>query len=186
MNKKHLKTWDKLWHDPLLSGIPWSDIEAMLVALGAEISEGNGSRVRIKIHGVRAVFHRPHPEDTTDKGAVKSMRRFLQAAGITEEVVEHDDEAKIFHGEVINTRDVITFEGESANEIEQAFRDSVDDYLAWCKEDGVEPEKPYSGTFTVRISPELHSRVAVAAKKEHVSINKLVENALMKETALVG
>lgn len=91
MNKKHLKTWDKLWHDPLLSGIPWSDIEAMLVALDAEISEGNGSRVRIKIHGVRAVFHRPHPEDTTDKGAVKSMRRFLQAAGITEEVVEHDE-----------------------------------------------------------------------------------------------
>lgn len=101
-------------------------------------------------------------------------------------MVEYDDEAKIFHGEVINTRDVITFEGESASEIEQAFRDSVEDYLAWCKEDGVEPEKPYSGTFTVRISPELHGRVALAAKKEHISINKLVENALMKETALVG
>ncbi len=63
----------------------------MLIAFGAEISEGNGSRVRIKLNDVRAVFHRPHPENTTDKGAVKSMRRFLQATGITKEVVEHDE-----------------------------------------------------------------------------------------------
>lgn len=91
MNKKQWKTWSKLWHDPVLSGIVWSDIEALLAALGAEISEGNGSRVRVKLHQVRAVFHRPHPENTTDKGAVKSVRRFLQAAGITEEVLEHDE-----------------------------------------------------------------------------------------------
>ena len=88
MNRKHWKTWDKIWHDPVLSGIAWSDIEAMLAAIGAEISEGNGSRVRIKLNGARAVFHRPHPENTTDKGAVKSMRRFLQEAGITKEVLE--------------------------------------------------------------------------------------------------
>lgn len=91
MNKKHLKTWNRLWHDPVLPGIVWSDIEAMLIAFGAEISEGNGSRVRIKLNDVRAVFHRPHPEKTTDKGAVKSMRRFLQAAGITKEVAKHDE-----------------------------------------------------------------------------------------------
>ena len=91
MNKKHLKTWNRLWHDPVLPGIVWSDIEAMLIAFGAEISEGNGSRVRIKLNDVRAVFHRPHPEKTTDKGAVKSMRRFLQATCITKEVVEHDE-----------------------------------------------------------------------------------------------
>ena len=91
MNKKQLKTWKKLWHDPVLSGIVWADIEAMLTALGAEISEGNGSRVRIKLNGVRAVFHRPHPENTTDKGALKSMRSFLQAAGITKEAVKNDE-----------------------------------------------------------------------------------------------
>lgn len=90
MNKKHLKTWDKLWHDPVLSGIIWPDIEAMLMAI-AKISEGNGSRVRIKLNGVRAVFHRPHPENTTDKGAVKSMRKFLQSAGITKEVLKNDE-----------------------------------------------------------------------------------------------
>ena len=60
-------------------------------------------------------------------------------------MVEYDDEAHIFHGEVVNTRDVITFEGESVQEIEQAFHGSVDDYIDWCREDGVEPEKPYSG-----------------------------------------
>lgn len=85
MNKKHRKTLQAIFHDPVLSDIGWSDIEAMLKALGAEISEGRGSRVRIGINGVRAVFHRPHPQKETDKGAVKSMRRFLKEAGI------HDD-----------------------------------------------------------------------------------------------
>jgi predicted HicB family RNase H-like nuclease len=98
-------------------------------------------------------------------------------------MVEYDDDAKIFHGDVINTRDVITFEGESVKEIEQAFHDSVDDYIAWCKEDGVIPEKPYSGKFTVRISPKLHSLIALAAKKEHISVNKLAEKALVREVS---
>jgi hypothetical protein len=91
MNTKQAKTWEKIWHDPVLSGIDWSDIESMFSALGAEISEGNGSRVRIKLNGVRAVFHRPHPENTTDKGAVKSVRKFLQAAGLNKESKEHDE-----------------------------------------------------------------------------------------------
>ena len=61
----------------------------MLTSIGAEISEGNGSRVRIKLNDGRAVFHRPHPENTTDKGAVKSMRRFLQSAGVTKEALKN-------------------------------------------------------------------------------------------------
>lgn len=60
----------------------WSDIESLLVALGAELNEGRGSRVRIYLNGVRAVFHRPHPEKETNKGAVISMRRFLLEAGV--------------------------------------------------------------------------------------------------------
>lgn len=65
------------------AGIPWADIEALLVNSGAEITEGAGSRVRIALNGVRAVFHRPHPRKDTDRGAVASMRRFLTEAGIT-------------------------------------------------------------------------------------------------------
>ena len=82
MNKKHQKILDQIFQNPVQSSIAWKDIEAMLKALGAEISEGNGSRVRIALNGVRAVFHRPHPHKETDKGAVISMRRFLKEAGI--------------------------------------------------------------------------------------------------------
>ncbi|EHJ10511.1 HicA protein [Crocosphaera watsonii WH 0003] len=64
------------------SDISWKDIESLLLALGAEISEGRGSRVRVALNGVRAVFHRPHPQPQTDKGAVASMRRFLTEAGV--------------------------------------------------------------------------------------------------------
>ena len=68
---------------PARASIAWRDIEALFVACGAEISEGQGSRVRVALHGVRAVFHRPHPQKETDKGAVKSVRRFLTEAEIT-------------------------------------------------------------------------------------------------------
>jgi HicA toxin of bacterial toxin-antitoxin, len=85
MNKKHRRTLQAIFEDPVKSGILWSDVERLLVTLGAEISEGRGSRVRIALRGVRAVFHRPHPRKETDKGAVVSMRRFLTEAGVTPE-----------------------------------------------------------------------------------------------------
>lgn len=82
MNKKQRKTLESIFRNPVSSSIPWSDIEALLAALGADRSEGNGSRVRFKLNGVKAIFHRPHPAPTTDKGAVKSVRRFLEEAGV--------------------------------------------------------------------------------------------------------
>jgi ABC-type phosphate transport system ATPase subunit len=82
MNKKHQKTLEQIFQNPVQASIAWRDIETMLSALGAEISGGNGSRMRIALHGIRAVFHRPHPKKETDKGAVVSMRRFLKEAGI--------------------------------------------------------------------------------------------------------
>ena len=82
MNRKHQKTLDRIVQKPERSDIAWKDIEALLVALGGEISEGRGSRVRIYLNGVRAVFHRPHPKRVTDKGAVSSMRRFLKEAEV--------------------------------------------------------------------------------------------------------
>jgi hypothetical protein len=71
-----------IFRKPVSSAIFWADIESLFVALGAELSEGAGSRVRVKLNGMRAVFHRPHPEKTTDKGAVASVRRFLENAGV--------------------------------------------------------------------------------------------------------
>jgi hypothetical protein len=82
VSKKHRKTLEAIFENPVRSNVAWSDIEKMLQALGAELSEGSGSRVRIALGGVRAVFHRPHPQKETDKGALMSMRRFLTEAGI--------------------------------------------------------------------------------------------------------
>ena len=82
---KHRKTLEEIFDVPVRPSIQWKDIEKMLIALGAEISEGKGSRVRIALNDVRAVFHRPHPRKETDKGAVVSMRRFLTTAGVTPE-----------------------------------------------------------------------------------------------------
>lgn len=82
INSKNIKTYKRIYQDPVQSNIDWKDIEALFEALGAEISEGAGSRVRVKLNGERAVFHRPHPESTTDKGAVKAVRRFLKNAEV--------------------------------------------------------------------------------------------------------
>ena len=68
MSKKHRRTLEAIFAEPVRANVNWLDIEAMLKAYGAEISEGKGSRVRIALHGVRAVFHRPHPRKETDKG----------------------------------------------------------------------------------------------------------------------
>ncbi len=82
MNKKNKNTLAAIFENPIRSDILWKDIESLLNALGAEISEGRGSRIRIVLQGVRSVFHRPHPRKETDKGSVKSMRRFLIASGV--------------------------------------------------------------------------------------------------------
>lgn len=81
----HRKILQAIFEDPVRSNILWSDVEKLLLALGAELSEGRGSRVRVFLSGVRAVFHRPHPRKETDKGAVKSLRRFLLEAGFKPE-----------------------------------------------------------------------------------------------------
>ena len=82
MVNKHRKTLEAIFEKPERANIAWKDVEALFIVLGAEITEGNGSRVRVALKGVRAVFHRPHPRKETNKGAVKSVRRFLETAGV--------------------------------------------------------------------------------------------------------
>lgn len=95
-----------------------------------------------------------------------------------EGVVKFDEDAHIFHGEVISTRDVITFQGTTVDELEQAFRDSVDDYLAFCAKRGEEPEKPFSGNILVRTNPELHKEITLAARREGKSVNAYILDKL--------
>lgn len=92
--------------------------------------------------------------------------------------VEFDDEANILHGEVLNVKDVITFQGETVKQVTKAFRDSVEDYLEFCAERGEEPEKPYSGKFLVRVEPEFHKEIVIHAKMEGKSLNAWVHDAL--------
>lgn len=92
--------------------------------------------------------------------------------------VEFDDEAEIFHGEVLNVRDVITFQGRSVRELRKAFKDSVEDYLAFCQERGEEPDRPFSGNFSIRLSPELHRQVFTEAKRSGKSLNRYVSETL--------
>ena len=82
MNKKQRQTLNRIFEKPERSDIPWTHVESLFIALGAEISEGRGSRVRVALNDIRAVFHRPHPDRVTEKGAVKSVRRFLKEAGV--------------------------------------------------------------------------------------------------------
>lgn len=92
--------------------------------------------------------------------------------------IEYDDEASLFHGEVANLRDVITFQGRSAAELKKAFRKSIEDYLAFCARRGEEPERPVSGKFVVRVAPQVHSRVAAAALRAGLSMNQWIANVL--------
>lgn len=92
--------------------------------------------------------------------------------------VSFDEDALLFHGEVLGIRDVITFQARTANELPKAFHESVDDYLEWCAKDGAEPEKPFSGTLSLRATPELHRRMADAAARNAKSLNQWMVDAL--------
>jgi predicted HicB family RNase H-like nuclease len=92
--------------------------------------------------------------------------------------IELDEDVGLFHGEVINTRHVLTFQGRTLDELKAAFADTVADYVEWCRERGKQPERPYSGNFTVRISPELHRRIATAAARSGKSVGTLVAETL--------
>ena len=83
LSRRHRAILESIFATPVRASIAWRDVEALFVACGGEISEGEGSRMRVALNGVRAVFHRPHPRKETDKGAVRSVRRFLTEAGIT-------------------------------------------------------------------------------------------------------
>ena len=102
------------------------------------------------------------------------MMKYKGYAGKT----EYDDEAEIFYGEVIGLRDVVTYKGSSVKELQKSFRESIDEYLAFCKRMNKVPDVPASGRLILRIPPELHSYAAVMAKSEGMSLNTWVADAV--------
>ena len=95
---------------------------------------------------------------------------------------EYDPDADIFHGDVLHINDVITFQGRSIDELKAALAESVDVYLEYCEKKGRAPEKPFSGTFNVRLTPEVHQRIAIRAAHDGISLNRWVVKTL--ETAV--
>jgi predicted HicB family RNase H-like nuclease len=94
--------------------------------------------------------------------------------------VNFDADAEIFHGEVIDTRDVITFQGRNVKELKKAFQDSIDDYLEFCKSRQEKPDKPFSGKFVLRLSPDLHHKVYLMAMQSGKSLNSWIREVLKK------
>ncbi|MDR1659388.1 MAG: type II toxin-antitoxin system HicB family antitoxin [Desulfovibrio sp.] len=96
---------------------------------------------------------------------------------------EYDPEADIFHGDVLHLTDVVTFQGRSIDELKEALAESVEDYFDLCKEAGKQPQKPFSGRFNVRITPELHQKAAQTAALEGISLNNWIAFAVGKAVA---
>ncbi len=92
--------------------------------------------------------------------------------------VEFDEESELFHGEIVDLRDVITFQGRSVDELRQAFHDSVDDYLEFCSIRGEEPDKPFSGRLMLRLPSDVHRKVYIRAQKEGKSLNEYITEKL--------
>ena len=97
--------------------------------------------------------------------------------------VKFDAEAEIFHGEVVGLRDVVTFQGTTVEELKEAFRESVDDYLEFCQQRGEPPDKPFSGRFLLRVDPALHRRIAELSAQEGESLNNWIASQLAKLTS---
>ena len=94
---------------------------------------------------------------------------------------EYDGDAKLFHGEVLGlSTDVITFQGKTVTELETAFKESVDDYLAWCKKRGDTPQKSFSGKLNVSIPPHLHEKLSVAARAHGITLNAYINDVLSR------
>jgi predicted HicB family RNase H-like nuclease len=97
-----------------------------------------------------------------------------------EAIIEYDEVDRLFFGRVINTRDIISFDGTTVEELQQSFEAVIDEYLEDCQQEGKEPDKVFSGQFNLRISPELHRQISIEAKKKNLSLNSFVEEALKK------
>ena len=101
-------------------------------------------------------------------------------------VIEYDDSVDSLHGSVVNAGPypIVTFYGDDLEELKREFRTSVEEYLASCEEDGVEPRRPFSGKLNLRLGPDLHQRVAVSAAQRHMSINSWIKDLLEREAVI--
>jgi len=95
--------------------------------------------------------------------------------------VDFSEEDNVFFGKIEGINGLVNFEGTTVEELKSAFYEAVDDYVLYCEENGLEPYRSYSGTLNIRISPDIHQKIALLAQKTGASINSVIKNALEKE-----
>ncbi len=100
--------------------------------------------------------------------------------------VDFSEEDNVFFGRIEGIDGLVNFEGSSVDELKSAFHEAVEDYLTFCKEEGIVPKKSYSGTLNIKISPDIHRQIAVLANKAGVSINAFIKQALDREVAALA
>lgn len=111
------------------------------------------------------------------------MKNFMEYKGYVGSV-EFSQEDELFYGKVFGIRALISYQGTNATELIKDFHESVDGYLELCMEEGMEPEKAYKGSFNIRVSPELHRKIAIYAMEHDMTLNSFVEQSVEKQLAL--
>ena len=99
--------------------------------------------------------------------------------------VNFSEKDECFYGKIEGIDGLVNFEGQSVSELKEAFHEAVNDYVAYCLEEGIEPHKSYSGQLNIRIKPETHSRIAALAKQAGESINAFISQALDTRVAML-
>ena len=194
MNSKHRKTLAALFTDPVSGTIEWAAVESLLLAAGAHVIEGRGSRVRFEKDGEVGTFHRPHPAKEAKRYQVRDVRdvpgpRFSgthRGKAMTNTMndkgyaarIDYDDEDAMFTGRIAGIRDGVGFHAETVEGLREAFHEAVEDYIETCAKIGKEPQKTYSGQVMFRVSPEIHRKAALAAELSGKSLNQWAEEVL--------
>ncbi len=191
MRGKHRETLELVFRDPVSGAVEWPAEEALLIAAGARLIEGRGSRVRFAKDREAETFHRPHPAKEAKRYQVRAARTILERIwshammntmtykGYSARI-GYDDEERIFTGRLAGIRDGVGFHADNVEALLAAFRDSVDDCIQTCAKIGKEPQKSYSGQMMFRVSPDVHRKAALAAELSGKSLNQWAEEVLSR------
>ena len=160
--------------DPVSGTIEWAAVEGLLIAAGAWVIEGRGSRVRFEKDGEVETFHRPR---VFGKNGDYTMTNTMTYKGYSARI-DYDDEDGTFTGQIAGIRDGVGFHADNVEALREAFHEAVEDYIETCARIGKQPQKPYSGRMMFRVSPEVHRQAARAAELSGKSLNQWAEEVL--------
>lgn len=159
MKRRHQRTLEAIYAHPISGNIPWRDIEAFFVELGAEVKYSQMD------------------------GATRSETMSVMTINDFQAKIEYDSDLDLFRGEILGLNGGADFYGRNPRELRAEFKKSLDVFLEVCREKGIEPRRHYSGKFNLRISPELHEKLAITAQAEGKSINAIAQEALQERVA---